>query len=65
MNFSGLSMAGEFAAELLLAEQLFTILRKVVIPAKAGIQRICNGREFLDSRLRGNDRHEGYSIFHY
>jgi len=26
-----------------------------VIPAKAGIQRLCNRLKFLGSRIRGND----------
>jgi hypothetical protein len=30
----------------------------IVIPAKAGIQRLCTGLKFLDSRLRGNDSGE-------
>ncbi len=37
--------------------------QKVVIPAKAGIQGFCNGLEFLDSRLRGNDGNEEFSTF--
>ena len=31
------------------------IRKKVVIPAKAGIQAACNTFKFLDSRFRGND----------
>ncbi|MFH1887154.1 MAG: hypothetical protein ABIM40_10720, partial [Pseudomonadota bacterium] len=36
-------------------------LQQVVIPAKAGIQGLCDIREKLDSGLRRNDGFRGYS----
>ncbi len=35
--------------------------QKVVIPATAGIQGVCNDLKFLDSRFRGNDGNEEFS----
>ncbi len=35
----------------------------VVIPAKAGIQSVCNLLKFLDSRFRGNDEKTTVALF--
>jgi len=39
------------------------LTQNIVIPAKAGIQGFYNSLKFLDSRVRGNDVNEGFSIF--
>ena len=38
-------------------------LQKVVIPAKAGIQSVCNLLKFLNSRFRGNDEKTTVVLF--
>ncbi len=43
--------------------QVLIYSRKVVIPAKAGIQGFYNGLKFLDSRLRGNDGNRAPRVF--
>jgi hypothetical protein len=40
------------------------VSQKVVIPAQAGIQRICTALKRLDSRFHGNDGKKAFRTFY-